>query len=526
MKYGGYLGEGVVYFLYLSERVGVGVRLGVLQVSMFILVFVITGAVLWYSKGYMFMYPERKFFYILMCFFSFSMCLLVLSPNIIQFYICWELIGVASSMLVGFWRYRPSSFRSSMLAAVVNRLGDICLGFVTLCCLKSGNLDFPAIVSFTDFQLGLILIAGMVKSALFPFSFWLIAAMEGPTPVSALLHSATLVVAGVYLFLSFSPVASDLSLSQGAGWWHYFMLIIGLFNALYGAMCASFQWDLKKLVAYSTISQLGFAVVSLGLTAEVHGEILCCYYLFLHGIFKASLFMLVGIWAIIIKGQDMRASPKVSSKVSRLLLLYVGLCLMGAPFTPGHGVKLVLFEVCYNSYSFIFWGLMLASSFTSFYCIKLFYWGLRVSSWGEFGRGFMHSAVLVLLSLGVLHYELPLYFLFFDNFCGYSWFVEIVFWCALCFGGFFYNLMRTSKVSVIFKNLFLKGNPLLWLEWFLFLGFLMAKGVLHFEKFLRMFFGLLGSRFKMFFWGKVRLNPISFTIFLVLIFFLFCLLLW
>ena len=247
--------------------------------------------------------------------FTFSMLGLVLSSNIFQIYIFWELVGISSFLLIGFYFEKPSAVSASNKAFIVTRFADF--GFligILILAFYSGTLDFGTLierltavgspqyidihaatfvgVSMLTWGLGLVFIGGAGKSAMFPLHIWLPDAMEGPTPVSALIHAATMVVAGVFLVARLFPVFSiDLSVLQMVTW-------VGAFSALFAAVIACTQTDIKRILAFSTMSQIGFMMFSLGVSKyggeSGLGYTASMFHLFTHAFFKSLLFLGAG----------------------------------------------------------------------------------------------------------------------------------------------------------------------------------------------------------------------------------------
>jgi NADH-quinone oxidoreductase subunit L len=271
-----------------------GLRMDPLSLMMLLIVTGVGGAIHIYSWGYM--HGDRGFsrFFASLSLFTFSMLGIVLATNFIQMFIAWELVGVSSYLLIGFWYERASAADAAKKAFITNRLGDfgfmlgILVVWVSLGSLNFGELqsrltENPAALGSLATAAGLLVFCGaMGKSAQFPLHVWLPDAMEGPTPVSALIHAATMVAAGVYMlsrtFFLFTPEALNL-----IAW-------IGGVTALLSALIAVQQNDIKRILAYSTLSQLGYMVMGVGLTAPAAGM----FHLTTHAFFKALLFLGAG----------------------------------------------------------------------------------------------------------------------------------------------------------------------------------------------------------------------------------------
>ena len=278
-----------------------------------------------YSLGYMKDEPGQTRYYTLVLLFVGSMMGLVMSGNLIQFYFFWELVGVCSALLIAFWTDRPAARKAGLKAFVVTRIGDSSLLIaVVLIATTFGTTSFatilgpsgiPSLGTDTIFALGLLMFIGsMGKSAQVPLHMWLPDAMEGPTTVSALIHAATMVNAGVYLMLRMYPV---ITLPQLSGSLTGIILAVGLLSSLVGGVCALAADDIKRVLAYSTISQLGlmFAAIGLGsLTASA-------YQMISQGLFKALAFLAAGS---VITALGTREIDKMGGLAKYMKFTYVG----------------------------------------------------------------------------------------------------------------------------------------------------------------------------------------------------------
>lgn len=261
-----------------------------------------------YSIGYMAEDPDRRKFFAMMNLFVAAMLLLVLADNYLLLYVGWEGVGLASYLLIGFWQFRDSAAVAAKKAFVMNRVGDVGLGIaIMLMFVTFGSVAFSDVFtgaenadSTTLTVLGLaLLLAAVGKSAQFPLQAWLLDAMEGPTPVSALIHAATMVTAGVYLIVR-SNAIFDLS---GAAL--SFVLAVGIITMLMGAIIGCAKDDIKKALAGSTMSQIGYMFLAAGLGPA--GYVFAIFHLLMHGMFKADLFLGAGSVMHAMKDQlDMR----------------------------------------------------------------------------------------------------------------------------------------------------------------------------------------------------------------------------
>ncbi len=272
--------------------VPIGVRVDGLTAVMLVVVTTVAFLVQVYSTGYMQGDPGYGRYFAHMCLFTTSMLGLVLADNLFQMFIFWELVGLCSYLLIGFWFHKPSAAAAAKKAFIVTRIGDLgLLAALLLVWTRAGTFDVTAIQEWaasgeaksalvTLFALGLF--AGAAgKSAQFPLHVWLPDAMEGPTPVSALIHAATMVAAGVYLVARFFPVFEASPDAADVVAW------VGAITAILAATMALVQTDLKRVLAYSTVSQLGYMMLSLGAL----GYVAAIFHLFTHAFFKALLFL-------------------------------------------------------------------------------------------------------------------------------------------------------------------------------------------------------------------------------------------
>jgi NADH-quinone oxidoreductase subunit L len=294
----------------------VGFLIDKLSATMMLVVTFVSLMVHIYTIGYMADDPGYQRFFSYISLFTFSMLMLVMSNNFLQLFFGWEAVGLVSYLLIGFWYTRPTANYASLKAFMVNRVGD--LGFllgIALILVNFGTLDYAKVfarapelahetlgVAFTDWPLItticiLLFIGAMGKSAQFPLHVWLPDSMEGPTPISALIHAATMVTAGIFMVARMSHLfeMSEMALS--------FVMVIGGITALFMALVAIVQTDIKRVIAYSTLSQLGYMTVALGASAYAAGM----FHLVTHAFFKALLFL--GAGSVIIAmhhEQDMR----------------------------------------------------------------------------------------------------------------------------------------------------------------------------------------------------------------------------
>nr|AVN67738.1 NADH dehydrogenase subunit 5 [Eurycotis opaca] len=337
-------------------------------------VFFISSLVILYSDDYMHgdMNINRFIFLVLM--FVLSMMFLIISPNLISILLGWDGLGLVSYCLVIYYQ-NIKSYNAGMLTALSNRVGDVCLLMAIAWMLNFGSWNYiyyldmlkdsfeMEIISF------LVVIAAMTKSAQIPFSSWLPAAMAAPTPVSALVHSSTLVTAGVFLLIRFSSAFSD--------WLNIFILLISGLTMFMAGLGANFEYDLKKIIALSTLSQLGLMMSILAMGFSM----LAFFHLLTHALFKALLFMCAGMIIHVMKdSQDIRFMGNLSFQLpltsSCLCISNFALC--GMPFLAGFYSKDLILEMVSLSYINIF-GFFLfffSTGLTVCYSFRLFYYTL------------------------------------------------------------------------------------------------------------------------------------------------------
>lgn len=368
-------------------------RVDTMTAIMLVVVTTVSSLVHVYSIGYMADDPHRSRFFAYLSLFTFAMLMLVTADNFVQMFFGWEGVGLASYLLVGFWYTRPSANAAAMKAFVVNRVGDF--GFalgIFAAFMVLGHIDFdgafaavPGVAGKTIHFLNwnwdamtvvclLLFMGAMGKSAQFLLHTWLPDAMEGPTPVSALIHAATMVTAGVFMVARLSPLfdASPTALTV--------VFIEGAITAFFAATVGLVQNDIKRVIAYSTCSQLGYMFVALGSGVYSAGM----FHLFTHAFFKALLFLGAGsVIHAMHHEQDMRNMGGLAKKIpityAMMLIGTFALTGVGIPGTPigfaGFFSKDAIIETAYSVGgqlgNFGFWMLVIAAVFTSFYSWRL-----------------------------------------------------------------------------------------------------------------------------------------------------------
>nr|YP_009537942.1 NADH dehydrogenase subunit 5 [Athyma pravara]AYN60672.1 NADH dehydrogenase subunit 5 [Athyma pravara] len=330
----------------------------------------ISSCVIFYSKSYMNSELNLNRFIILVLLFVFSMILLIISPNMISIFLGWDGLGLVSYCLVIYYQ-NIKSYNAGMLTALSNRIGDVMILMLISWMLNYGSWNYIFYLNFmsNDFSMKiislLVIIAAMTKSAQIPFSSWLPAAMAAPTPVSALVHSSTLVTAGVYLLIRFNNVLVEM----------YFLKFLLLFSGLtmmMAGICANYEFDLKKIIALSTLSQLGLmmSILSMGFYD------LAFFHLLTHAMFKALLFMCAGVIIHMMNNnQDIRMMGGISLYVplTSLCMNISNLALCGIPFLAGFYSKDMILEMVSmsNLNLLIFYLYYFSTGLTMFYTIRL-----------------------------------------------------------------------------------------------------------------------------------------------------------
>nr|YP_010620948.1 NADH dehydrogenase subunit 5 [Catara rugosicollis]WAX39292.1 NADH dehydrogenase subunit 5 [Catara rugosicollis] len=337
-------------------------------------VFFISSLVILYSDDYMMGDLNINRFIMLVLMFVLSMMFLIISPNMISILLGWDGLGLVSYCLVIYYQ-NIKSYNAGMLTALSNRIGDVCLLMAIAWMLNFGSWNFIFYLELfkCSFEMEvisvLVVLAAMTKSAQIPFSSWLPAAMAAPTPVSALVHSSTLVTAGVFLLIRFSVVFSD--------WLNMILLLVSGLTMFMAGLGANFEYDLKKIIALSTLSQLGLmmSILSMGFS------VLAFFHLLTHALFKALLFMCAGMLIHVMKdSQDIRYMGNLSFQMpltsSCLCISNFALC--GMPFLAGFYSKDLILEVVSLSYMnmFGFFLFFFSTGLTVCYSFRLFYYTL------------------------------------------------------------------------------------------------------------------------------------------------------
>jgi len=373
-----------------TMRLEVGFLIDTLSATMMVVVTSVSLAVHIYTIGYMHDDPGYQRFFSYISLFTFSMLMLIMSNNFLQLFFGWEAVGLVSYLLIGFWYTRPTAIHANLKAFLVNRVGDF--GFILgigLVLAYAGTLDYAQVFTrapdLAAKSISLIpglewpllavaciclFIGAMGKSAQFPLHVWLPDSMEGPTPISALIHAATMVTAGIFMVARMSPLfeLSDIALT--------FVLIIGAITALFMGFLGIIQNDIKRVVAYSTLSQLGYMTVALGVSAYS----VAFFHLMTHAFFKALLFLAAG--SVIIgmhHQQDIRYMGGLWRRmpITWAVSLLGSLALIGAPFFSGFYSKDMIIEAVrasnLSAAPLVYLMLLLGVFVTAFYSFRMFF---------------------------------------------------------------------------------------------------------------------------------------------------------
>ena len=356
-----------------------GFQFDSLTVSMLIPVLIISSLVHFYSIGYMSHDPHSQRFFSYLSLFTFMMIILVTGNNYLLMFVGWEGVGVCSYLLVSFWFTRIAANQSSLSAFLTNRVGDCFLTIGMFIILWSlGNLDYSTVFSLAPYInentvtiIGICLLIGaMAKSSQVGLHIWLPMAMEGPTPVSALIHAATMVTAGVYLLIRSSPLIEYSSTVLLICLW------LGAVTTVFSSLIGLFQQDIKKIIAYSTMSQLGMMVIAIGLSSYN----VAIFHLINHAFYKGLLFLGAGaVIHAVVDNQDLR---KYGGLISFLPLTYsviliASLSLVAFPFMTGFYSKDFILESAYGQYHFssidVYVIAVIGAIFTTLYSVKVLY---------------------------------------------------------------------------------------------------------------------------------------------------------
>lgn len=418
-------------WLSFSENVSIdmGIILDPISVMMLVVVTFVSLMVHIFSLGYM--KGEERFatYYAFLGLFTFSMLGLVVSSNLFQIYMFWELVGASSYLLIGYYFQKPSAVAASKKAFIVTRFAD--LGFligILVLAFYGESLDFNTIiqnltaqqssqfvaitsasfigVSALTWGLTMVFMGGAGKSAMFPLHIWLPDAMEGPTPVSALIHAATMVVAGVYLVARLFPLfaVNEEALS--------IVTIVGLVSALFAAVIACTQTDIKRVLAYSTMSQIGYMMFALGVSGTGGenglGYTASMFHLFTHAFFKSLLFLGAGAVIHLVHSNDMKdmGGLRKYMPITHISFLIACLAIAGVPPFAGFFSKEEILLAAYNASMPVYIIALLTSGLTAFYMFRLYFsifWNKESEVHNHHGEGtFSMKLPLIILAVCTL----------------------------------------------------------------------------------------------------------------------------
>ncbi len=440
-------------------KVDWALRIDTLTAVMLVVVNTVSSLVHLYSIGYMEEDPHRPRFFAYLSLFTFAMLMLVTSDNLVQLFFGWEGVGLASYLLIGFWYERPSANAAAIKAFIVNRVGDFgfSLGIFAVF-MMVGALDLdtvfaqaPGLAGKTIVFFGihanaltliclLLFMGAMGKSAQFLLHTWLPDAMEGPTPVSALIHAATMVTAGVFMVARLSPLF-ELAPDAAA-----FVTFVGATTALFAATIGLVQNDIKRIVAYSTCSQLGYMFVAMGVGAYSVGM----FHLFTHAFFKALLFLGSGsVIHAMHHEQDIRNMGGLKDRIwfTYLMMIIGTLALTGFPLTAGYFSKDAIIEAAFEGKNpmalYAFLCTVVAAALTSFYSWRLIFKTFHGEPHDrKHYRDAHESPMVMLIPLGILALgSLAAGFAFREVFAGHG--VE----------GFFRESLTFAKGNTILEDM-------------------------------------------------------------------------
>ncbi len=386
LEQGAIFNQNLYTWMQIGElNISVGFLVDNLTAVMLVVVSFVSLMVHIYTIGYMHDDKDYTKFFSYISLFTFSMFMLVMSNNFMQLFFGWEAVGLVSYLLIGFWHHKESAIEANLKAFLVNRVGDF--GFllgIGLVLAFSGSLDYAEVFSSLDNTLNqqlwgmdlitviclLLFVGAMGKSAQVPLHVWLPGSMEGPTPISALIHAATMVTAGIFMVSRMSPMfeMSDVALTV--------VMIVGAITALFMGLLGIVQNDIKKVVAYSTLSQLGYMTVALGVSAYS----VAIFHLMTHAFFKALLFL--GAGSVIVAMHHQQDIRKMGGLRKKMPIAYwtglVGtLALIGFPGFSGFYSKDMIIEAVHFSNlpyaDWVYYAVVAGVFITAFYSLRLFF---------------------------------------------------------------------------------------------------------------------------------------------------------
>nr|YP_001789009.1 NADH dehydrogenase subunit 5 [Phthonandria atrilineata]ACB20528.1 NADH dehydrogenase subunit 5 [Phthonandria atrilineata] len=434
----------------------------------------ISSVVIYYSKSYMSSELNLNRFIILVLLFVFSMILLIISPNIISILLGWDGLGLVSYCLVIYYQ-NLKSYNAGMLTVLSNRIGDVMILMVIAWMMNFGSWNYIFYLDFmkNDFCMMyisvMIVLAAMTKSAQIPFSSWLPAAMAAPTPVSALVHSSTLVTAGVYLLIRFNLLLVDTVFFK-------VLLLLSSLTMFMAGISANYEFDLKKIIALSTLSQLGLmmSILSMGM------PLLAFFHLLTHAMFKALLFMCAGVIIHLMNDmQDIRFMGGISfyTPMTCLCMNISNLALCGIPFLAGFYSKdLILEMVSFSNFNFLVFLLYyISTGLTMYYTIRLMMYLMindynLLSIYSLYDEDYvMVKSMLVLLFMSVISGSMLMWLIFYYPYMIYLPFnLKLMVIYVSFFGMFMGYIISNMKIYSLNKYLITYNlSTFLCLMWFM-----------------------------------------------------------
>nr|YP_010401662.1 NADH dehydrogenase subunit 5 [Singara diversalis]UQU69083.1 NADH dehydrogenase subunit 5 [Singara diversalis] len=442
-----------------SMNIVMSILLDWMSLLFMMFVFLISSVVIYYSKSYMSSELNLNRFIILVLLFVSSMMLLIISPNIISILLGWDGLGLVSYLLVIYYQ-NLKSYNAGMLTALSNRIGDVLILMIISWMMNYGSWNYIFYLEFmkNDFEMKIVsfmvIMAAMTKSAQIPFSSWLPAAMAAPTPVSALVHSSTLVTAGVYLLIRFNLLLSETFFFK-------FLLILSGLTMFMSGVSANYEFDLKKIIALSTLSQLGLmmSILSMGMPD------LAFFHLLTHAMFKALLFMCAGVIIHMMNDmQDIRYMGGISIYIplTSLCMNISNLALCGIPFLAGFYSKdLILELVSFSNLNLlVFFLYYISTGLTMFYTIRLIMYLMLndynlMSIYNLYDEDYtMLKSMFILLFMSVVSGSFLSWMIFSYPYMIYlPWNLKMMVIYVSILGGFMGYLISNMKINSINKFL-------------------------------------------------------------------------
>uniref|UniRef100_A0AAU7YUJ0 NADH-ubiquinone oxidoreductase chain 5 n=1 Tax=Pheidole spathifera TaxID=615503 RepID=A0AAU7YUJ0_9HYME len=415
------------------------------------LVIMISSMILLYSYQYMMGDKFIKRFIFLIMLFVLSMVLMIISPNIISIMFGWDGLGLVSYCLIIFYQ-NYSSYNSGMVTVLCNRVGDVGLLMAISLVMIGGSWNLIFYSYQSNLVVCMLLVAAITKSAQIPFSTWLPMAMAAPTPVSALVHSSTLVTAGVYLMIRFNSLLMNSGLNK-------VLFFLAVFTMFMSGFMANLEVDLKKIIALSTLSQLGLMmmILSVGL------EMIAFYHLLVHAIFKSMLFMCAGaIIHAMMNNQDIRLLGNLKEMIPFIMMCFfiANLALCGFPFMAGFYSKDLIMELIYsislNGYILLF--ILISLMFTVSYSFRLFYYlffsNCKFYSYLSIEEDkLINISMMILVFLSVMIGGMLNWLFFFDYYLIFLSFDIKMLTLLMCFWGG--AVIMLLSVSFLYNNLYM-----------------------------------------------------------------------